>query len=162
LRSGLGGITGSGNVEEAAVYPGPRPRRHSASFLALCTALTALLFLLAACGGNDDDTNDIATEPEPTPTQTTVAERDDDPAPTPEPEATEAAEEEATDDAADDPQPTPTEAPGEPHEEPTVEPSDEADLAPELVGLTDWRNTEPVTLEDLRGEPVVLVFWNSI
>ena len=59
-----------------------------------------------------------------------------------------------SDDAVDDPEPTPTPEP--------EEPAEDFDLAPELAGLTDWRNTDPVSLEDLRGEPVVLVFWNSI
>jgi hypothetical protein len=35
------------------------------------------------------------------------------------------------------------------------------ELAPELVGLEDWINSEPLTLAQLRGEPVLIVFWAS-
>lgn len=31
--------------------------------------------------------------------------------------------------------------------------------APELVGLTDWINSEPLTLESLRGKVVLIDFW---
>ncbi|MBA2451630.1 MAG: hypothetical protein H0V47_00555 [Chloroflexia bacterium] len=33
------------------------------------------------------------------------------------------------------------------------------DLAPELLSVEAWYNSEPLTLEALRGEPVLLVFW---
>ncbi len=118
----------------------------------IVSMLAALFVLLAACGG-DDAAEDIATEPEPTATEVPADE------PTPEPEPTVAAtDDDVADDAPTEPDPTPTAQP----EEPTPEPAPAVDLAPELAGLTDWRNGDPVSLEDLRGEPVVLVFWNSI
>ena len=33
------------------------------------------------------------------------------------------------------------------------------ELAPELQGLGEWVNSEPLTLAQLRGDPVLLVFW---
>ena len=32
-------------------------------------------------------------------------------------------------------------------------------MAPELVGITGWINTEPFTMEDLRGKVVLVDFW---
>ncbi len=32
-------------------------------------------------------------------------------------------------------------------------------LAPELVGLTDWFNSEPLTMEQLKGKVVIIDFW---
>lgn len=123
----------------------------------LIVLFATLALVLAACGGDDaDDATESAADPEPTPTAVaTVAEEPTATAvPSPEIEPTEAAEPDS------DPAPDPT--PTEPPAEPTPEPDPDVELAPELAGLTDWRNTDPVTLEDLRGEPVVLVFWNSI
>jgi hypothetical protein len=37
----------------------------------------------------------------------------------------------------------------------------DVELAPELIGLEDWVNSPPLTLAELRGEPVLLVFWAS-
>src|SRR5207248_1796854 len=31
--------------------------------------------------------------------------------------------------------------------------------APELAGITDWVNSKPLTLADLKGQVVVLHFW---
>jgi hypothetical protein len=36
-----------------------------------------------------------------------------------------------------------------------------AGLAPELAGIADWFNAEPLTLAALRGQPVLLVFWSD-
>jgi hypothetical protein len=121
-------------------------RFRARSFL---SAVLALMLLLASCGGDEGDTDEpITADPDPTPTQALAQETQ-----TPEPTATVEAPSPTS-----EPDPTPTEEPIEP----TPEPAEDVDLAPELVGLTDWRNIDPVTLEDLRGEPVILVFWNSI
>jgi hypothetical protein len=37
----------------------------------------------------------------------------------------------------------------------------DVELAPELEGISDWYNTEPLTLADLRGRAVLLVFWSD-
>jgi hypothetical protein len=133
---------------------------YQSGFRPLFVLLAALALVLAACGGDDtdDDATESAADPEPTPTAVaTVAEE---PTATPEPEAEPTVV--AEDDDASDAEPEPTAVPTEPPAEPTPEPDPDVELAPELAGLTDWRNTDPVTLEDLRGSPVVLVFWNSI
>ena len=36
-----------------------------------------------------------------------------------------------------------------------------ADLAPEFASVEGWYNSEPLTLEALRGSPVLLVFWSD-
>lgn len=123
----------------------------------IVSMLAALFVLLAACGG--DDSEDAASDPDPTPTEAVAQDEPTaEPAPTEEP-ADDAPDPTPTEEIAEpEPDPTPTEEP----EEPTPEPAPDVDLAPELAGLTEWSNGEPVTLEDMRGEPVVLVFWNSI
>lgn len=123
----------------------------------IVSMVTALFVLLAACGG--DDTEDVASDADPAPTEAVAQDEPTaEPAPTEEP-ADDAPAPTPTEEIAEpEPDPTPTEEP----DEPTPEPAPDVDLAPELAGLTDWSNGEPVTLEDLRGEPVVLVFWNSI
>jgi hypothetical protein len=35
------------------------------------------------------------------------------------------------------------------------------DPAPEFASIAGWFNTEPLTLEDLRGQPVLIVFWSD-
>lgn len=37
----------------------------------------------------------------------------------------------------------------------------QADLAPEFASIENWINTEPLTLESLRGNPVLIVFWSD-
>jgi hypothetical protein len=115
----------------------------------------SLVVLLVACGGDDaDEVTDIATGATPTPETTAddAVDENEEVDPTPVEEAADPTPPEEAD------EPTPVEDVAEP----TPEPTPEVDLAPELAGLTDWRNIDPVSLEDLRGEPVVLVFWNSI
>jgi len=53
-----------------------------------------------------------------------------------------------------------------PTPEPTIPPTPrpglalpDMGLAPELVGLTNWINSEPLTLQQLRGKVVVIDFW---
>jgi hypothetical protein len=121
----------------------------------LVTVLITLVIVLAACGDDATDDEIVADDPEPTPTEEVAEEPTatpvTDPTTTPEPDATATPVPEATDDEVDEPEPTPT-----------PEPAEDVDLAPELAGLTDWRNTDPTSLEQLRGQPVVLVFWNSL
>lgn len=132
--------------------PGPTPAQ-SLRPLVIASLFAALMLVLAACGG-DDDAEDIATDPEPTPTEELI----DEPTPTPEPTVAMSDDEAMADETPAEPEPSPTEV----AEEPTPTPAEDVDLAPEFAGLTDWRNGDPVSLEELRGEPVVLVFWNSI
>lgn len=40
-------------------------------------------------------------------------------------------------------------------------PAAPSDPAPELTGITNWYNSDPLQLEGLRGEPVLLVFWSD-
>jgi hypothetical protein len=35
------------------------------------------------------------------------------------------------------------------------------EYAPELASIDDWLNSEPLTLEELRGQAVLLVFWSD-
>jgi cytochrome c biogenesis protein CcdA/thiol-disulfide isomerase/thioredoxin len=53
-----------------------------------------------------------------------------------------------------------------PTPEPTVPPTpkplialEDRGVAPELVGLTEWINSDPLTLEQLRGKVVIIDFW---
>ena len=39
--------------------------------------------------------------------------------------------------------------------------STSVDLAPELASIDGWHNTEPLSLEALRGSPVLIVFWSD-
>jgi hypothetical protein len=129
----------------------------------LVGAMSSVLLVLAACGSDDASDDDAGIAAEPTATEQ-VAET---PTPQPDPTETPAADDtsEADDAAATPtapPEPTPTPEPDESIDDGDTEPTPDVDFAPELAGLTDWRNADPVTLEDLRGEPVILVFWNSI
>ena len=107
------------------------------------TALSLVFALaLVACGGaNGTDTTD---EPTPTPRATatpSVASVDTDDAPPPPTPA---------------PDPTATPAP-----DPQAGPQGSVGLlAPDLAGISSYINTEPFTLEELRGDKVVLIdFW---
>ena len=108
--------------------------------------ISALFFVLAlalaACGGaNDTDTTDeptAAPRATATPSAASVDTDDAPPPPTPVPD------------------PTATPAP-----DPQAGPQDRESLnAPELVGISSFINTEPFSLEELRGDKVVLIdFW---
>ena len=107
------------------------------------TALSLVFALaLVACGGaNGTDTTD---EPTPIPRSTatpSVASVDTDDAPPP---------------PTPVPDPTATPAP-----DPQAGPQgNEGLLAPDLAGISSYINTEPFTLEELRGDKVVLIdFW---
>lgn len=117
--------------------------------------IAAVLITLAACGGDepagDEPSSDTASDTTGARTETP------EPGPTAKAEPTATPEDTPKPTAEPDPTATPTV-----ESEPASEPAENVDLAPELAGLTEWRNTDPLTLEDLRGEPVVLVFWNSI
>ena len=113
--------------------------------------LAACFALLAACGGEPSDTPATATvaataEVEPTAaapadaTATVVA--------TAEAEPTAPAQADATATAV--PTATPENGPDRAVDGP---------LAPELEGITGWVNTEPFTLESLRGKVVLIDFW---
>lgn len=104
-----------------------------------------LAFALAACGGEGANApEESTTTPDPTPT-TSIAIVDTSkapPAPTPV--------------LKPSPSPTPTPTP-----EVVAEASGREGLvAPELVGINTFVNTDPFTLEELRGDKVVLIdFW---
>ncbi len=109
-------------------------------------AITALTFLfalaLAACGGSEGA--DAPDEPTATPRATatpSVSSVDTDKAPPP---------------PTPVPDPTATPAP-----DPQAGPQGQEGLmAPELAGISSFINTEPFTLEELRGDQVVLIdFW---
>jgi cytochrome c biogenesis protein CcdA/thiol-disulfide isomerase/thioredoxin len=54
--------------------------------------------------------------------------------------------------------PQPTTPPASPTPKPIVELKDQGP-APELTGITGWINSEPLTLESLRGKVVIIDFW---
>jgi cytochrome c biogenesis protein CcdA/thiol-disulfide isomerase/thioredoxin len=63
-------------------------------------------------------------------------------------------------------QPAPEPTIAAPTPEPTVPPTPEPlialedrGVAPELVGLTEWINSDPLTLQQLRGKVVIIDFW---
>ncbi len=104
------------------------------AFAASLLALT--LLLVAACSSE---------RPDSTPSATTA------PAPIATPTAAPAPTSPVT--AAPAPIPTPTPAP-------TLRPSPPiGDVAPELVGTQEWVNSEPLTIESLRGKVVLVDFW---
>ena len=105
-------------------------------------ALIAALSLLAlACGSTEDPEPAAAVVPTAAPTSVPTAM----PEPTPEP----------TQPPADTPTPEPT------RQVASLLPSAMSPdkRAPELVGLEGWLNTEPFTMEDKRGQVVLIDFW---
>ena len=114
----------------------------SRNLLSITALSLVLAFVLAACGGgNGADTSD---EPTSTPRATatpSVASVDTDEAPPP---------------------PTPVPDPtATPTPDPQAGPQGrEGLMAPDLAGISSYINTEPFTLEELRGDKVVLIdFW---
>ena len=114
----------------------------SRTILSIAALSLALTLALTACGGADaPDTSD---EPTPTPRATStpsVASVDTDDAPPP---------------PTPVPDPTATPVP-----DPQAGPlGSEGLLAPDLAGISSFINAEPFTLEELRGDKVVLIdFW---
>ncbi|MEZ4569810.1 MAG: hypothetical protein R2849_05675 [Thermomicrobiales bacterium] len=131
------------------------------SLVRLFPALFVLTLALAACGtdgSNDDsDSNQIGAQPTatietpssvPTAADSSVDEQPasdpgDAPAPTVNSEPT------AEESAAAVPDPTATPVPVDEPEDP----------APGLGSIDSWHNSPPLTLAELRGSPVLLVFW---
>jgi outer membrane biosynthesis protein TonB len=152
-------------VEETTVTTN-RTSRYPRSRWIRLLALCGLVLLVAACGDDATEpdavgsttsptpTTEAATSPEASPTTEPEPTPPGQPSPAPTPTPAGAEEEpEATEEADPSPEPSPTTEP---------QPADDVDLAPEIAALTGWLNGEPVTLSDLRGQPVILVFWNSI
>ncbi|MCY4527997.1 MAG: redoxin domain-containing protein [Chloroflexi bacterium] len=110
--------------------------------LSIVALSLALALVLAACGGSNE------------------ADTPDEPTATPRATATPSVSSVNTDDAPPPPTPVP-----DPTATPTPDPQagpqgTEGLLAPELAGISSFINTEPFTLEDLRGDKVVLIdFW---
>ena len=114
----------------------------SRKLLSISALSLALALVLAACGGGEG----VETPEEPTST----------------PRATATPSVSSVD--ADEAPPPPTPAP-DPTATPTPDPQAgpmgrEGLMAPDLGGISSYINTEPFTLEELRGEKVVLIdFW---
>ena len=96
--------------------------------------LVLALFFVAACTSEPPSSNSAATSL-PAPIAT----------PTPAPAPTQA--------------PTVTAIPTPSTPEPINEPPPDGPLAPELVGTQEWVNSDPLTIEGLRGKVVLIDFW---
>ena len=134
---------------------GPRRRAYTG------VAVLAILLGLAAvaCGGNVGQQEPVPAsepaaigEPAPTPAPTTapVLTTVLTPVPTPTAAPTEVA---AISESA------PSQPTSEPPELPQSGRSGDEPVAPELVGLMGWINSEPLTLQGLRGKVVLVDFW---
>ena len=120
--------------------------------LALTASLLALaLLLVAACSSERPESTSVATSvPAPTAMPTAA------PAPTSAPTQAPA----ATSTPAQTPAITATPVPTPTTPEPTPNPTSPAGpLAPELVGTQEWVNSDPLTIEGLRGKIVLVDFW---
>ncbi len=111
--------------------------------------LTCLILALGAACGSE--------EPTPSPTAASTASGGAPaatataaPSPSPTAEPTTAA---GTVTATATPSPTPSSPP------PTVAPKVDGPMAPELVGTQAWLNSDPLTIEGLRGQVVLIDFW---
>ena len=111
---------------------------------ALAAAIMALAMLAALAAGCARAEPTPTTAPTHTPEPTATAQ----PTPTPLPPATDTPEPEAAAGAEDAAPPTITPTPG------TV-----GSAAPELAGISGWIQTEPFTIESLRGGVVLIDFW---
>jgi hypothetical protein len=113
--------------------------------------LTAAL-LLSACGGSDGGAETDASE-ERGDAPTAMAASSTYTTSQPAPATVEAAVTTARDTAAETAQ-------GEPASiDQTEEPQATANLAPALGSIDEWHNSAPLSLDALRGAPVLLVFW---
>ena len=127
------------------------------STLVLVLIIAAATAALVACGTD--------AEPEPTSapaegvSQPTATTGDGDS--TTDPTATTGGSESMTDPTSTTAPATEPKSPDEPcpTPRPVEEVPGEKPLAPELVGITGWINTEPFTMEDLRGKVVLVDFW---
>lgn len=166
-------MAGEGSDKRAEGMPA-----HFTRIIRLAAVLLTLAVILAACGGDGSgDSDDISNQPgaQPaapsgsSPTQMaepTSVEPGEDTA-----EMPEAASPDPGDNPSDAPEPTAADPSDDPSgvseptaaDEPVAEspaPEPEAvELAPEFGSIDSWHNSEPVTLADLRGSPVLLVFW---
>ena len=152
--------------------------------LILAAAVALLVLLLAACGGEEaaPATTAPTTAPEPAaaptePAATVAPDPTDTPAPTRAPQPTEAPEPTAPPQMGPTATPEPTVAPtATPEPQPTATSTPEVpatpfppceanrggevgDCAPEFAGTQEWINSEPISMESLRGKVVLIDFW---
>lgn len=136
------------------------------------TLLVLILVALTACGDEDLDAEGSNPTAAPSqPTMTAAAGSVETPVATPvetDPTATQpqpaGAEPTTAPDATRTPEPVIVEPTAMPDEEPEPETAEEPlpepeNPAPELAYVDEWYNSAPLTLAELRGSPVLLVFW---
>ena len=155
--------------------------------LPIVAAVVALMLtvVLAACGGEETAPAATAT-PAPTvapsPTEAPEATSTPEPTSTPAPTAAPSPAAAPTEPAQPTAMPEPTEAPPTPTPEPTPapDPTEEptptpeptpappceeerggqiGNCAPEFAGTQEWINSEPLSMESLRGKVVLIDFW---
>ena len=120
--------------------------KHSGRLIILLLPLAASVMLLAACASESLDTPESATATtSPQPTSTSAAEGST-------PDTTSSGQTESDLASTDDSKPTPTSETG-------VDQIAKGPIAPKLAGIGGWINTEPFTLESLRGKVVLIDFW---
>ena len=118
--------------------------------LTIIVSTLVLSVFAAACGSDTPAVEEPAEETKYAPMEESVPEESTQPDPTPEPPTPEPTEAPPT--------PEPTEAPPEDTANGTGRIGNEP-LAPELTGVFSWINSEPLTLEELRGDVVLIDFW---
>ena len=105
--------------------------------LTVALIATVLVVIAAACGG------DATATPSPTtPNPTGTADPTPNPTSTPTPPP-----------PVDTSEPTPSSNPA------SLESGEVGSVAPEITGIVGWLNSEPLTLEELRGQVVLVDFW---